>query len=123
SAEPGAVPILGEPYNPDTYPAMLEAQGYHVSQRYVTQLVSLQGVRKAVAMVEPVRDALIAEGYRFEIPTHESWVRSMPQFYEMVDSIFKGSFAYRRLSYPEFARLVGPTLLTTLSPRCSVFVF
>lgn len=122
SAEPGALPFLGEPQNPESYPAMLEAMGLQVCRRYVTQLVPLEKARAGLQLVEPIYRSLLAQGYRFETPAPENWARSLPRLYEMMDVIFSQNFAFSRISYPFFAATFEPTLLRRICPHGSTIV-
>jgi len=121
--EPGGLPFLGEPYNPPSYPAALEALGFRLHQGYGSQLIPCDLARRVVDAAKPALDAFLAAGYRFEQPTHEAWVRSLPQLHQMVDAIFGENFAYTPLGYDAFARLMGPTLLRRICPRTSVMAF
>ena len=123
SAEPGALPFIGEPQNPPTYPAQLEALGLSVFRKYVTQLVPFERAKMGIQLIHPLRDALLAEGYRFEIPNSENWVRSMPKIYEMADAIFSQNFAYTKISYQTFAAIFTPMLLKRICPHSSLIVF
>ncbi len=122
SAEPGALPFLGEPQNPESYPAMLEALGFTVHQKYVTQLIPFQTAQMALRMVEPLYNTLLSQGYRFETPTPEAWVRGLPQLYEMVDQVFSQNFAYSPVGYPAFQKMYSDALLRRVDPESSVMV-
>ncbi len=121
-AEPGALPFGGEPYNPPTYPALLEAVGLSMHQRYVTQRIPFQAAAFGLRMVEPIFKALESQGYRFEVPTAEAWVRSLPQLYDVADQIFSQNFAYSRLTWPQFQRAFETRLMRQVDPESSVLV-
>lgn len=123
SAEPGALPFLGEPQNPTSYPALLEALGLSIHRRYVTQRIPFAQVQMGLQLAQPLRDALIAQGYRFEVPSSENWLRSLPKLYEMADAIFAQNFAYSKISYQAFAAAFAPTLLRFICRESSVIVF
>lgn len=116
-------PFLGEPYNPDSYPRYWEEQGFQLARRYSSQLIPMQKLHQALTIFQPLREALLAEGYRFECPTVESWLRHLPTIHEMVDAIFSQNFAYSRRSYAAFAALLEPAILHKICQQSSILVY
>lgn len=123
SAEPGALPFLGEPHSHPAYPGQFEALGMALHQRSLTQIIPLKQVVEGLALVAPVYEGLCGQGYRFETPTPERWAASLPTLYEMAESIFAQNFAYSRISYPEFCGVFEAALLRRICPHSSTLVF
>ena len=122
SGSPGFAPFLGEPYNPDSYPRYWEALGFQLARRYSSQLIPFQKLHEALTIFQPLREALLAEGYRFECPTVEAWLRHMPTLHEMMDAIFSQNFAYSKRSYAAFAALLEPAILHKMCQKSSILV-
>lgn len=123
SGTSGFAPFLGEPYNPDSYPGFWEQLGYTLTRRFSSQIIPLPQLYKALTLFAPVRESLIAEGYRFECPTVQTWLANLPTLHEMVDSIFSQNFAYSRSSYASFAALLQPAILHKMCQLSSILVF
>ncbi|HNN93668.1 MAG TPA: hypothetical protein PKI03_15410 [Pseudomonadota bacterium] len=123
SSSAGFAPFLGEPYNPESYPRQWEELGYTLSRRFSSQIIPLPQLHQALSIFAPLRESLLAEGYRFEIPTVDLWVRSLPSLHEMIDSIFAQNFAYSRSSYASFAALLQPAIEHKICQKSSVLVF
>ena len=123
SAAPGATPFVGEPYNPASYPLAWQALGFQLARRYVSQLVPMRQVHQALSSFQPVREALLAQGYRFEVPAVDTWLQHLPKIYEMADAIFAQNFAYSKVSYAAFAELLAPTIIHKICQRSSILVF
>lgn len=120
--EPGGLPFIGEPQNPASYPAQLEALGLRVHRSYLTQIISLEQVLERLRFMTPLRDHVRSQGYRFEPVTPESWLPRMPQLHEMVDTTFNKSFAYSKPSYEAFVAALGEGMLRKVCPVASVVV-
>lgn len=120
--EPGGLPFIGEPQNPPTYPAMLEALGLRVHRGYVTQLISLSQVVERMQVLSALRDSVRDKGYRFELVTPESWLPRLPRLYELADATFHQNFAYSRPSYESFAAAFGAAMLRIVCPVASTLV-
>ena len=123
SAEPGALPFLGEPYNPPDYPARLEAQGYALNQRYLTQVLPVPAVQAALETQRPALDALLAEGYRMAPFDTDLWLARIGDFHALAHSIFRENFAYRPMSPEAFASLAGRPLLRKICAESSIVCF
>jgi len=92
SAEAGAETFLGEPYNPPHYPALLEAAGYHIVRRYLSQVGAYRqapGEHK-----QAVHAGVLAAGYRFEPTAESDWLDHLAQFKALTDTIFAGNFGF-----------------------------
>lgn len=116
-------PFLGEPYNPATYPGFWEELGYGLARRFLSQLIPLPQLYQALTLFQPLRESLLAEGYRFVCPTVDTWLQHLPTLHEMIDSIFSQNFAYSRSSYSAFAALLQPAILHKICQLSSMLVF
>lgn len=123
SRSPGFAPFLGEPQNPETYPRFWEELGFELTRRFSSQLIPMPQLYQALTLFQPLRESLLAEGYRFECPTVQAWLQHLPTLHEMVDSIFSQNFAYSKSSYAAFAALLQPAILHKICQLSSVLVF
>jgi hypothetical protein len=123
SAEPGALPFPGEPYNPAAYPAALERLGYTVVETYRTQVSAVGG---AAAVREARRRAATraaASGYRIERLTPEIWHARLAEMHGLTDAIFGGNFAYTPLPFSAFARACGDAFIRRTCPLASMIAY
>ena len=123
SAEPGALPFPGEPYNPPSYPQILEEQGFVTHQAYVTQVGDLEIARTLREAKRRVLETVIAKGYRIESLSPETWLSQLEQLHSLADAIFGGNFAYRPLGWPAFARACGESFAARACPHTSIIAY
>jgi ribosomal protein S18 acetylase RimI-like enzyme len=123
SAEPGALPLLGEPYNPTRYAAELESLGFAAHQRYVTQILTIDETRATVAKLRERYDAVLARGYRIEPLTLDAWTSRLPELHAVVEEAFKSNFAYAPMRYDEFASLCGAGFVKKFDPDASLLAY
>ena len=116
-AEPGAQPFVGEPYNPATYPALLESLGFRVARRYVTQTSDgpLETHRIDVARI-----ALLEAGYTLRPLDGAQWRAMLGDLKPLADSMFARNFAFTPISYESFARGYGESVARRMCPRTSL---
>jgi len=99
------VPFYGEPRNPQYYPALFEAAGFHVLQRWRSvEIVGAQDVRAIVERWQPRHHDLVSTGYRFEqvrvdAEDHVGWL------HELETRAFEGSPGHMPISLAEYSRL------------------
>ena len=120
-AEPGAVTFPGEPYNPPDYPTRLQALGFRLYQRYLTQVAPAPLSR--VAAVSGALNALCAEGFRFERATSSLWLSRLEELHPLVDAIFATSFGYTPVSRAMFNAACGESLARRICPHASTIAF
>jgi GNAT superfamily N-acetyltransferase len=118
-AEPNGRPFVGEPYNPPTYPALLESLGFDVSRRYITQLTS----QLSADRLELARVALLGAGYTLVPLDGDRWRSLLPELKPLTDAIFAANFAFTPLSYENFARGYAETVARRLCPRTSILAY
>lgn len=117
-AEPDAPTFLGEPYNPSHYPALLDAAGYSVARRYLSQIGTRQPVR--VEQKERVSAAVVAAGYDIEPLDGATWRENLRELKQLADAIFADNFAFSPESFDTFARGYGDAVARRLCPRTSL---
>lgn len=122
-AEADADTFIGEPYNPPTYPAILEALGYELHQTYCTQIFDQTNARAVAAAYGPVVAKVRAAGYRFEHLTPDLWMTELERLHPLVDVIFQQNFAYTPLGYQEFAAACGEPFAKKMCPVRSLICF
>lgn len=121
-AAPGSSCFIGEPYNPDYYPALLEATGVERAQGYVTQISDNATLGAAVRQKLPQVELLRQRGFSIEPLTHERWLSHLPELHGMIDAIFGGNFAYTPLSYESFAQACGQRFIQKADPEASAIM-
>ena len=112
--------FLASRTTPSPIPRQWEELGY-AEPALFGQIIPLPQLHQALSIFAPLRESLLAEGYRFEIPTVDLWVKSLPSLHEMIDSIFAQNFAYSRSSYASFAALPCSRLSSTRSVRRAAY--
>ena len=117
-AERDAPTFLGEPYNPPHYPALLEAAGYRVARRYLSQIGTRQPVR--VEHKERVSAAVLPAGYDIQPLDGVTWRENLPELKQLADAIFAENFAFSPESFETFARGYGDAVAHRLCPRTSL---
>jgi hypothetical protein len=119
-AEEGARTFQSEPYNPVSYPGILEAQGFSMSQEYLVQMADAQRTLAMTKAAHGLLPALETAGYRF-LPLEVSlWLDNMPQLHVLVDQTFALNFAYTPLPYDAFVRACGESFVKKACPHTSV---
>src|SRR5205807_2349958 len=103
SAEPGALPFPGEPYNPTWYGERLGALGLTLERRYLTQLIDRERAGASLARHRRLADRLRARGYRFAPISDAEWLGRLEELHALADHIFAGNFAYTPCAFPQFA--------------------
>lgn len=120
TCEPGGWTFPDEPYNPPTYPELLEAEGFTVDQMYLTQVGTMETGRMVREWKRPEQEKLLSQGYRIETLTHELWMDSLPDLHQLIDHIFGSNFAYSSLSYEAFTQKCGESFIRRACPHTSV---
>jgi len=123
SAEEGALTFPGEPFNPKSYPKILEGLGYTVGPKYVTQLAPAGLASMVRAARRPLLDKVLAQGFRIEALTHQLWLDNLPQMHALVDEIFQSNFGYEPLSFEGFAEVCGEKFARKSCPISSVIAY
>lgn len=119
-----APPFPGEPFSPDYYPALLEANGLSLRYRYATRInrdtsTLLPAVEKYYA---PLRER-VRQQFRIETIDGDFWRAHLTQIYPLVDSIFANNFAYSSIDFDTFSRQCGEPFARRLCPHSSVAAF
>jgi hypothetical protein len=117
SAEPGAVPFPGEPYNPPGYPAMLERLGFMLRERYLTQLGPFP--RERWVESRAAYEALRAEGYTFQCSTPAVWLSRLAELHTLIDVTFRSNLAYTSVDDTTFSRSFGSAFIGRACPHSS----
>jgi len=123
SAEPGARTFQSEPYNPPSYPAVLERLGFEACQRYLVQISDTTDVERMARPFAALVDRFHADGYRFEPLTPALWLGRMPELHDLVDRTFARNFAYTPLPYEAFEKACGEAFVNKACPHASLVAF
>jgi len=121
SAERGALPFPGEPYNPPSYPALLGTLGFSAVVLYVSQLTPFPHERMKEKRL--VRDKCLADGYRVETLTAELWLDHLPEFHAISDLIFRDNFGYTSITFEQFAAACGADFAARFCSHSSTIAF
>ena len=119
-AEPGATPFPGEPWTPLHYGARLAARGYALHQRYLTQVVRPDEMRRARDDRRLILDGLRGAGFRFEPLTPALWLDRLRDLHGLCDVIFGSNFAYTPMGFETFAAHTGARFAARFCPQTSV---
>lgn len=114
-------PFIGEPFNPDYYPALLADVGYDVHYRYFTHINDdLAELAQRIAPV--LQQGLEKSKGRFTLSRldGETWLNNLPELYPLVDRIFQQNFAYTPISFVQFEAACGEPFAKKLCPQSSV---
>lgn len=95
-------PFLLEPYNPPSYPALWEANGFTVLERYLSKRVETEPV---AAFLEPKRQAALAAGYRLRRLEPGRFKDELRTIYRISRTIFARNFLYTDIPEEEFLKL------------------
>lgn len=121
SAEEGAVPFPGEPYDPPGYPGRLEALGFALHMKYESHIGPMPEPGKVMLLA--FLDNMRRAGYRFESLTAELWMSHLREIHVLVDDIFGDNFAYTPLSFEAFRAAAGEALVRKACPLASVIAW
>lgn len=120
AAEPGAVPFVGEPYNPLWYGERLRQLGFSLERRYLTQRFGVAGAQQVHEVHLPAQRQLERDGFRF-VPLHQSgWIERLDELHGLCDITMGGNFAYTPISRAQFGAAFGESMLRKLWPELSV---
>lgn len=116
--------FLGEPYNPDYYPALMEKLGFELRYRYETRIN--ERTEEMVPMVEqfysPMRHNILS---LFDIQTIDAafWMKHVEGLYPIINSIFANNFAYTPVDFDTYMKSCGEPFARKLCPHSSVAAF
>jgi hypothetical protein len=120
SHEPGFVPFPGEPYNPPSYPARLEALGFVMKERYASYLGDRPEIQKVVDELVPHQKGFHARGYTMEPITVELWQERVDEFHQLTNSIYRENLGFVPFSKQEFQLTAGLSLIKKTCPVASL---
>ncbi|MFL5884574.1 MAG: hypothetical protein ACJ77M_05850 [Thermoleophilaceae bacterium] len=116
-------PLIGEPYNPASYPAQLEALGFQVRYRFYTYVLDVDDIRKLHDDKRELLDEARARGYRFEPLTVERWLDCVHGIYDAANAAFQDNFAFVPFTREQFEAHFDASWAATLHPDASVIVY
>jgi ribosomal protein S18 acetylase RimI-like enzyme len=120
SAEPGATPFVGEPYNPSWYGDELSALGLSLARRYLTQRIDGASARVSLERYRPLQARLERRGYRFVAIDEAMWLSRLDELHALANRMFAANFAYTPIGREQFVAAYGPSLLRKLWRDLSV---
>jgi hypothetical protein len=123
TAPDDALPFPGEPYNPPSYPDDLEALGFRLVRRYVTQIFQAADLRAAAEHKLPILKRLERQGYTFERLDPDRWQRHAGELLGLANAVFADNFAFTPLTSGEFTAGFGSGFAARLTPDGSVIAY
>ncbi|HJR60924.1 MAG TPA: GNAT family N-acetyltransferase [Vicinamibacterales bacterium] len=121
SAEPDALPFAGEPYNPPEYAARLEAAGFRLRQRYLSQIVGRADFQANIdRRAAATRRCLTRGKYRVIAWEPAQWAAAAERLFPVVDCTFRENLGYAPMPFPAFAALLASSVLPRFCPETSV---
>jgi ribosomal protein S18 acetylase RimI-like enzyme len=123
TVEPDGAPFLGEPYNAPSYPDALQALGFRVRERYVTQLIDSGHAPVVERKRGRFLERVLRDGYRIEPLDRTLWRARLPEMYAMVEASFREGFAYAPMTFAQFAAAAGEGIAKKLSPDVSMIAY
>lgn len=113
-------PYLQEPYNPPTYPVIVQSLGYRsLPVRYFSHVLEREQENRLAEALSPAIEHIEDLGYRFEPMTPDTWMRELPNVHRMCDSLFGRQFAYTPLTFAEFAAQCSERFIRRTDPNGS----
>jgi GNAT superfamily N-acetyltransferase len=123
SCEPDGSTFAGEPFNPTSYPPILERQGFSEARRAVTQLAPASLAAVVAKARRPLLDKVLDAGFTVEALSHQLWLDNIKELHGLVDEMFSANFAYTSLSLEDFTRMCGRAWIGITCPKTSVIAF
>lgn len=119
----GDRPLIGEPYNPPSYPEQLEALGFGVRYRFYTYVLDAGDIRRLHDDKRELLDEARERGYRFEPLTVERWLDCVHGIYDAANAAFQDNFAFVPFTREQFEAHFDAAWAATLHPDVSVLVY
>ena len=123
SAEEGAYPFAGEPFNPPYYPQILKRMGFSSRSEAITQIAPAHTMSKVWRARTDILDKVAQEGIRLEPLAHKTWLDNLPELHGLVDEMFADNFAYTPLSYSAFETMCNESYIRRTDPETSVIAY
>jgi hypothetical protein len=98
-------PFIKEPWNPTTYPALIEAAGFKIAETYDSYSV---GPAKAAANQKKFYDRCLKQGYTFHPITAKNFADMLPIIYQLSLRIFPDNVLYTPIREDEFIGMYLP---------------
>lgn len=92
----------GEPYNKPYYPALWEACGFSVCDRYVSNQLRRVEAEDIDPRLSRLCDRFVARGYRFVKPSRQSFDGCLADIYESMMRLYSGFTGYKPLTREQF---------------------
>ena len=117
AAEPGAMPFVGEPWNPLRYGPSWQAMGFELHVSSVSIVLDRDDIAGLVADKTCVREKLAARGYAFEAFDPTTWTQRTDELFELANAVFADNVAFMPISWQEFEHYMVPSLAATIDPE------
>lgn len=117
-------PFVGEPYNPEWYPVLVEQLGYQLSHQYSSELMADTRV-----LLTDVGDKYadqaraLSEDVRLQPLTSQVWSAHLDQLYPLVHTIFADNVAFTPIDEDRFRGAFTDAVTRQLCPQTSVIAF
>ena len=111
-----------EPTNPDYYPALLTALGFHPRSLFESRLIERATVPAVYANKAAARAELSRTPFEFIPLTAASWACHEVELFDLVQQIFGANPGYRPVSLDQFRLLYNADYARKLCPHTSVLL-
>ncbi len=109
-------PFLKEPWNPPWYPALWEACGYTVVDRYLS--ARIPDPARAAARMAPYLKRVRRQGYTFRPIRMQELARELELLHDLSCRIFEGNRHYRPITRDAFLQLYAGSRPLMVPPLC-----
>lgn len=117
-------PFVGEPYNPEWYPELVQQLGYQLSHQYSSELLGDTRVLLTDVGDKYARQAAaLTDDLTLRPLTAEVWNSNLDQLYPLVHSIFADNFAFTPIDEDSFRGGFSRSVTRQLCPKTSVVAF
>ncbi|MFU8803945.1 MAG: hypothetical protein ACNA8W_09075, partial [Bradymonadaceae bacterium] len=123
AAHDGGYTFAGEPFNPKTYPKILEGLGFSQRSIALAQITTGQTASQLGEERDPIIRKVLDAGYRIEPLTHRVWLDNVPSLHGLIDEMFSKNFAYTPLSYAAFEQMCSESFIRRADPRASTIAY
>ncbi len=123
SAEEGAYPFAGEPFNPPYYPQILRQMGFSSRSEAITQIAPAHTMSKVWRARSDILDTVAQAGIRLEPLSHKTWLDNLLELHGLVDEMFADNFAYTPLTYSAFETMCNESYIRRTDPETSVIAY
>lgn len=113
--------FIGEPYNPEYYPELLDRLGYEVSRTYATSTTHdlTASAEDTAGLLDSIRSRIESE-FIIKPVTSDYWMQNIERLHKLSLEIFKENFAYTPVSLADFKKVCGESFAAKICKHSAV---